>query len=548
VDRHRTLRAVVEWSWELLTEQEATLARRLAVFAGGATLPAIERVCDPLDGDPLDLLTALVDKSLVEAVETDTGEVRYRMLETIRVYATQRLADSGEFDALRDAHAAYHLELAELAEPQLRSHDQLAWLARLTEEHDNVTAALRHAIDAGDSDLAVRFVAALGWFWSLRGDLESSRALVREALTVPGGSPSDARRLASIVLMLADFTDWTSRRDEDIEMLRRLVREATPDDLHTAHPLLALVEPVTAILTDDNATALRAVTRRLDHPDPWVRAISRTIRGHLVLNDGDVAGAEADHAAAHELFRLAGDRWGVSASVSSVSELRELRGDRAGAIAALEESLRLMRELGATEEILEARVRLAVQRARAGDLVAAEAELVEVREAGRRRGVTRIDLMADMGLGEVALVAGDPMAARDRYRRALARTANLSGPPQMRIVIMVNEGIAVTCGGDAAAGRAIHRRALEDAIPTQDMPVLATVADGLAHGWAGEDPRRAATLMGIAGTLRGIDDHANPMIVAVREQVRAALGEAFDEAYASGAAMDRDAALAYCRG
>jgi len=221
--RHRTLRAVVEWSWDLLTEQEAVLARRLAVFAGGATLPAIERVCGPLAGDVLDVLAALVDKSLVEAVDTASGvggEVRYRMLETIRAYALERLADSGELDAVRDAHAAYHLELAERAEPRLRGPDQLPWLERLTEEHDNISGALRHAIDRGEADQAVRFVAALGWFWSLRGDFNTARSLVREALAIPGGSPSEARHIASIVLMLADLVDWPDQRDNEREQRR----------------------------------------------------------------------------------------------------------------------------------------------------------------------------------------------------------------------------------------------------------------------------------------------------------------------------------------
>jgi predicted ATPase/DNA-binding SARP family transcriptional activator len=545
--RHRTLRAVVEWSWDLLTGDEAVLAGRLAVFAGGATLPAIERVC----GGPglLDPLTALIDKSLVVAIEDDGTEIRYRMLETIRAYAAERLTESGADSAVRAAHAGYHLELAEQAEPRLRGADQVAWLARLTAEHDNLAAALHHAIDTGDAETAVRLVAALGWFWALRGDLETARSWIRDALALPTtGSPSEARRIASALLVLANFSDWSDPTQRDKEALLRVVRDSAPGDRPGGHALLAIIEPMAALMADENDLAWAAVDRRQTHPDPWVRAVARMMRGHLRLNDGTVAAAEADFAAALEQFRAVGDRWGESATINSLGELRELRGDRPGAIAALEESLRLIRELGAPNEVLEAQARLTIQRSRAGDTAAATAQLHEIRELALRRGSTELVLYAELGLGEAALLAGDPAGARDWYRRALRNDMCVNGPPQLRLILVVGDAMATTVAGDAAGARAVLRGVVDEAVSIQDMPVLATVVEGLAHGWAGDDARRAAVLLGVARALRGTDDQGNPTVVGTRERVRTELGAAaYDAAYAQGAAMDRDAALAYCR-
>ena len=150
--RHRTLRAVVDWSWELLTDAERMVLRRLSVFSGGASLEAAERVCagDAVEQEQvLELLTALAEKSLL-LTEGD-GAPRYRMLGTIKEYAGHRLAEAGESDLARHAHLAYFTELAETAEPHLRRAEQLEWLATLEAEHDNIGAAMRGALAAGEA-------------------------------------------------------------------------------------------------------------------------------------------------------------------------------------------------------------------------------------------------------------------------------------------------------------------------------------------------------------------------------------------------------------
>src|SRR6202008_431036 len=185
--RHRTLRAVVDWSWELLSDAERTVLRRLSVFSGGASLEAAERVCasDTVEsGQVLELLTALTEKSLV--VTEDDGAPRYRMLGTIKEYAGQRLTEAGESEAARQAHLAYFTELTETAEPHLRRAEQLAWLATLEAEHDNISAAMRGALAAGEAQGAMRLAAAAGFYWWLSGHKAEGNDLIMAAATTPG--------------------------------------------------------------------------------------------------------------------------------------------------------------------------------------------------------------------------------------------------------------------------------------------------------------------------------------------------------------------------
>ena len=190
--RHKTLRAVVDWSWELLTDAEQMVLRRLSVFSGGASLEAAERVCAASAVEQgaveqeqvLGLLTALAEKSLLLA--GGDRAPRYRMLGTIKEYAADRLAEAGESDVARHAHLAYFTELTETAELHLRRAEQLEWLAALEAEHDNIGAAMRGAIAAGEAHAAMRLAASAGWYWWLSGHKAEGNELITAATTIPG--------------------------------------------------------------------------------------------------------------------------------------------------------------------------------------------------------------------------------------------------------------------------------------------------------------------------------------------------------------------------
>ncbi len=203
--RHQTLRAAIDWSYDLLAEPERTLLRRLAVFAGGWTLEAAETVCagEGVESrEVLELQTHLVDKSLVIVEQGVGGEARYRLLGTIRQYARDRLFEAGEAGRLRDVHRDWFLELAERASRELRGPDQAQWLERLEQEHDNLRAALEWSqAGEGGAEKGLELAAALHRFWTIRGHLtegrqwlESSLSATRD-LTSPGAAAARARGL-----------------------------------------------------------------------------------------------------------------------------------------------------------------------------------------------------------------------------------------------------------------------------------------------------------------------------------------------------------------
>ena len=204
--RHQTLRAVVDWSWDLLDEQERALARRLSVFAGGATEEAALQICG-LGDATLDLLTALVEKSLL--VAAPGSPTRYRMLETIREYAAQRLDEAGERPAMEAAHTALIVELVETAEPWLRRAEQLEWVGRLRAEADDVAAVFRRAVAADDAATAHRLVAASAWFWLIRGLFTEATDRLAEIDALAGPVPLeiDARCTAYRAMVAAGAGD-----------------------------------------------------------------------------------------------------------------------------------------------------------------------------------------------------------------------------------------------------------------------------------------------------------------------------------------------------
>jgi predicted ATPase/class 3 adenylate cyclase len=201
LERHQTLRAAIDWSYNLLPSAEQVLFRRLSVFVGGWSLDAAESVCtDDLAkrADILDLLEQLINKSLVLMVDLP-GEPRYRMLETMRQYANEKLVEAGESDGLRDRHLTYFLDLAEAGEPHLIRPEQLEWLAKLDADYENLRLALEWALNKEHAEPSLRLCAALGWFWTVRGYWMEGSKWLKEAIS----KPSQASKSEEIVRVRA---------------------------------------------------------------------------------------------------------------------------------------------------------------------------------------------------------------------------------------------------------------------------------------------------------------------------------------------------------
>jgi tetratricopeptide (TPR) repeat protein len=209
--RQRTLRGAIEWSYDLLDEEERTFFRRLAVFAGGFTLEAAEYVTQARsDLEALERTASLVDESLVHSSEDAEEEPRYAMLRTIREYATERLEEAGEAEEVRARHAELCLELVEQAEPELTGAGQALWGRRLQTESDNIRAALAWAIERGGREapdiarVALRLAAALGRFWYTRGQLLEGTRWLEEALALDAGAGSERAKAMHNLGVLLD--------------------------------------------------------------------------------------------------------------------------------------------------------------------------------------------------------------------------------------------------------------------------------------------------------------------------------------------------------
>jgi predicted ATPase/class 3 adenylate cyclase len=198
-ERQRTLRGAIEWSHDLLEEEERRMFARLAVFRGGWSLESAEALCGQgLAMEVLDGLSSLVDKSLVHQEEFAAGDVRFRMLETIHEFAVERLAESGELQDLRTGHARHFRDLAEEAEPHLAGEGQDRWTDRLEQENENLRAALEWAEAVGDADTALRTGVAIWRFWQLSAQLAEGRARMERVLAIPGPEPRDALRARAL--------------------------------------------------------------------------------------------------------------------------------------------------------------------------------------------------------------------------------------------------------------------------------------------------------------------------------------------------------------
>ncbi|MEV5706461.1 BTAD domain-containing putative transcriptional regulator [Actinoallomurus sp. NPDC052274] len=536
--RHRTLRAVVQWSWDLLDADERLVARRLTVFAGGATPTAAARICGLAEDEVDDLLTDLADKSLVEG---DGG--RYRMLDTIREFCAERLAEAGEAEHVRAAHAAYFLELAETAEPHLRRAEQLEWLARLNAERGNLLAALRLLMHT-DHARALRMLAAMAAYWWLRGLRSEGGSTATELLALMGDQPpAEAGEEYALCVMLALHGGGD---DPALDGYRRRI-DSIMADLGSDRPALRPMSTLLwAISGGPSAANIELQEARMGR-DPWSRALRHFGYAYRQILAGDLTGAEHEFARGEAGFRAFGDRWGLSAMLGERARLAVWRGDWEAAQALLDEAYEHIRRLDSAEDMADCLQLRAEMLIRRGELDAARENYERAHALSRRSGGAETIADTLIGLGEVARLRGDPAEARRHFEAALDRcTAEGFIVRYSRALALIGLGRIAEAAGDAVEAEARFRQALAAGLPQGDFRILSHGAEALAGSAALRgDGERAALLLGLGSALRGLSLAGDPDVARVTARARELIGaEAFDTARARGAAMSREEAVA----
>jgi DNA-binding NtrC family response regulator/predicted ATPase len=413
--RQQTLRAALDWSHDLLSEQERTLFRRLSVFAGGFTLEAVEGVCagPGVEGSQvLDLLAQLVDKSLVlvESADPAASVARYRLLETIWEYCREQVITAGEVAWLRGRHRTWFLALAEEAQRRGQGAEQVAWLDRLETEYENLQAALGwRDQNPASEDSRLRLGAALWRFWEVRGQLREGRDWLEAILAEAGhGAPAArARALNGAGNLARDLGDYARAAEHHAEALR--LRREIGDTPGVASSLNNL-----GAVAHDRARYGAAQKHFADALAAWREtrdqeglAVSLNNLGRTMRFQGDFAGGAALCGESLEQFRAIGHPWGIARALNSLANTAHYRGDLAGAQPLYEESLRLRRLVGDRSGIAVSLNSLALLHGLAGQLEPAR-ELAKEglafrRDLGDRRGIGGSLLT----LGRIASWAGD---------------------------------------------------------------------------------------------------------------------------------------------
>ncbi|UJW34687.1 winged helix-turn-helix domain-containing protein [Saccharothrix sp. AJ9571] len=539
--RQRTLRAVVEWSWDLLEEPERVLARRLSVFSGGGTIEAIEGVCD---GDVLYVLGSLVEKSIVDARPDEHGQPRYRMLETIRAYADERLDEAGERETYRRRYATHFLELAEREEPRLRTPEQLEAIAVLDADYDNLMAALRWAIGTRDVEIAHRLALAMLWIWMVRGQHPQAVEVAGEVLELGEELP---RYAAAIFRLIQGMTQVIMFGTENAPDFRAMVDECVESGAADRFAMLAIALPMVSFVAGDYELADREISRALDSGDKWARASGLWVQGFVLGDRGDRQAAHSARTTALSEFEALGDRWGMSMAWSMVADDHSLRGDHAAAIEAFERGFRLARELNLAEEMGQQFWRLAMERARSGDLVGAWAEMARLEQLSEEYPSDENAIFLLYGKAELARRGGDAAYCREVLAELSARPVETPFPPGTTLewasrglaALAVTEGRLADARVHIAAGAqsATNRRDVADLARSAELLAMVQHREGAAA--------ESAAMLGISTRLRGVLDLGEPEVRELMANLTAELGEpAYEAAYLYGSQLSKEDAIA----
>ncbi|MER8043770.1 BTAD domain-containing putative transcriptional regulator [Streptomyces sp. NPDC094032] len=532
--RQQTLRAVIDWSWELLSAPERIVLRRLAVHRDGCDLAAAEAICagDGVTRDEvLDLVTRLVDRSLVGVVDGPAGR-RYRLLESVAAYATERLHEMADLAAVRDRHLHHYLTLAERAEPHLRGAGQRTWLIRLDAEAGNLRAALdeavRRAAQGPSAPEAVRLATALAWWWLLRGRLAEGRRSLAAALAATSG---DAPELA---LLHGAFALLTGDHAEACALDGTVATaDAVPDPVRRARALWLCAYGLFSVGDPVGSEALntRALALFGEVGECWGTAAALGLRATLAMAGGDLVGLGRDGRRSAALFRELGDRWGELQTVSPLAALAEIKGDYAEAARRQHEGLAIARELGLEAEVsarLSGLGRLALL---AHDWERGRDLHEQAHRIAAEQGYKYGEIHSEMGLALGARRSGDLDAAETHLLRIRDGYAEVSSEAGDHL-LLAEFGFLAELRGDATGSAAHHLRGWAVARSLDEPRALALSLEGLAGAALLAGPAEAAALLlGAADAARrGVGAPLPPAERGDVDRIAGAAGAALGEA------------------
>ncbi|GAA2070332.1 BTAD domain-containing putative transcriptional regulator [Streptomyces albiaxialis] len=544
--RQQTLRAVVDWSWDLLDERERTVVRRLSVFSGGCTLSAAEHVCgdgaDRTDDEPsdnpdatrtsgtgtsgtgtsgirttgirttgtrtvgipgddvLDILGSLVDKSILVAEQppalSGTG-VRYRMLETIHEYARERAAEHPEdLAAAERRHTAQIRRFVTAAEHRIRSAEQLTWLPRVEADLDNIRAALSRAFQRGDRDTLVHVVRAVGWFWWLRNYRDEGFRWISRILRLLPAEAGDRDAEEELVYREFQLLSYFLRSEQYTqEMLddprHRAVAVELRDAFNVPGPESArfpgMLWPFTGFLIEGSQGVARLMNASVEncrrHSGGWELAVALLLRAHIHLDiPGGVLGRADDLAEIEALADSSGDRWLLSQLCGLRAEVALQRGEYDDARSECETALRYAQQLGALTEMPVLLSRIAEIWYRQGDSDQAEKLARRAIEDAERLGIRDAQIFALFLRSAIAVENGETRRARALHEETLAHAAIGTLPTMFTVLCRALDARIAVAEGTDSPAAGGGDGAGGAPVPEALVRAVATVRDALRMG------------------------------------------------------------------
>lgn len=560
VARQQTLRATMDWSFDLLSPPERALLRRLAVFHRGFSLEAAEAVCgDPGPPDDevqdlsvMDLLGQLLDRSLVSA---EALSDRYELLETVREYGLERLVEAGEVRIYRDRHADWCFQMARQAAAEYRGPDQALWLERLNRVHRDLRAALAWSLDNQDAERAVGTAAHLWWFWYLRGFLAEGRSWLERVLALPADPTALAPRAEA--LLGAGALAWRQRDYAsaggylDLALASFESLGAERGVARTWRYLGRLAQ-----FQGDYGAAMEAFQGSLSRFEALgdEAGVARTLdaMGLAAWQQGLLDQATQWLERSLDLSRRLGDLHGIADALNILGRVAHDRGRLEEAIALYEDSLEVFRLLGDEVSLAYGYHKLGSLLCLRGDLARAR-ELLELamdrcRSLGERRGVA----YALNGLGDLSRAEGRMAEASELFADSLRLSREIGDQRGIADALRNLGWLAWQAGRRDEAFVDLHE-AMERFGAMEDRIGIAECLVGLAQVVAQEAPARAARLMGAAEAMRDaigapLPTELQPGVTDTMEQLRDVLGETdLQGALADGRSMAAGEALGLAR-